>query len=470
MKKMACALCFLLCAAAFGAASSVSAASHEAPFTLTYERTATAANDAGGVVTITDSPADVSTWYNLYWANESGKLEGYTMLTQLQADGGAEFTIPACTRIPAEATQIRAYSVTGVILNGQDLRSETEVYAQAPIPAGAVQSEELLYEFQVLSDVHLRNGSPTDLHYQRFRDALRDIQTLSPDTSAIFLNGDITDNGWETQWEAYQGIVEMVYGDEKPEIYCSIGNHESIDGQTFEQMFDLFNRFTGASNPYYKVELHGATFLVLSTTLAEIDVSPNYYAYLGEEQRDWLEDELSAAAGKDGPVFVFLHQPLKETVSGSFESRGQTWMGVMDDAELRAILDRYPNVVMFSSHTHWHLESYGAMKYGDGTGPSFFNTAAVGYLWSDEGAYEGGKTYPGSQGLYVEVYPESVVVRGRDFENSAWISAAQFTIPLSSERSGGETGETSSCGSCNQGSAAAILSLLGLAAIRLMRR
>ena len=94
----------------------------------------------------------------------------------------------------------------------------------------------------------------------------------------------------------------------------------------------------------------------------------------------------------------------------------------------------------------------------------------MGYLWSDEGAYEGGKTYPGSQGLYVEVYPESVVVRGRDFENSAWISAAQFTIPLSSERSGGETGETSSCGSCNQGSAAAILSLLGLAAIRLMRR
>ena len=108
MKKMACALCFLLCAAAFGAASSVSAASQEAPFTLTYERTATAANDAGGVVTIIDSPADVSTWYNLYWANESGKLEGYTMLTQLQADGGAEFTIPACTRIPAEATQIRA--------------------------------------------------------------------------------------------------------------------------------------------------------------------------------------------------------------------------------------------------------------------------------------------------------------------------------------------------------------------------
>ena len=71
--------------------------------------------------------------------------------------------------------------------------------------------------------------------------------------------------------------------------------------------------------------------------------------------------------------------------------------------------------------------------------PSFFNTAAVGYLWEGNG---GGKHYKdgtyesgGAQGLYLEVYEDQIIIKGREFEDvdqtsKYWFSNYQVVLPL----------------------------------------
>ncbi|MNW66289.1 hypothetical protein D3C74_447440 [compost metagenome] len=52
-----------------------------------------------------------------------------------------------------------------------------------------------------------------------------------------------------------------------------------------------------------------------------------------------------------------------------------------------------------------------------------FNAASVAYLWTDEDEHK-----DGSQGFYVEVYRDHVLVRGRDFTRGEWVEAAQYRV------------------------------------------
>ena len=83
-------------------------------------------------------------------------------------------------------------------------------------------------------------------------------------------------------------------------------------------------------------------------------------------------------------------------------------------------------MTFFTGHTHWHLESESPALFGNGKDANYFNTASVGYLWQGEG---GGGHYPGSQGLFVEVFEDYFTVRGREFENKMWLTDAQYVLP-----------------------------------------
>jgi hypothetical protein len=144
---------------------------------------------------------------------------------------------------------------------------------------------------------------------------------------------------------------------------------------------------------------------------------------LSENQLGWLDDRLSENASSSHPAFVFLHQPLRNTVAGSFESQG--WFGVIEDEPLKAVLANHPRAILFTGHTHWELEAPNNAFDGQGRLPVMFNAASVAYLWTDED-----KRKEGSQGYYVEAYKDRVLVRGRDFERGKWIEAAQYQVDL----------------------------------------
>ncbi|MNI76710.1 hypothetical protein D3C73_1329580 [compost metagenome] len=96
-----------------------------------------------------------------------------------------------------------------------------------------------------------------------------------------------------------------------------------------------------------------------------------------------------------------------------------------EDAELRAILSRYPQTLLITGHTHWELEVDNTMYPGGGQTATMFNCSSVAYLWTNEDERK-----EGSQGYYVEVYSDRVLVRGRDFTTGSWIGAASYVVPL----------------------------------------
>ncbi|WP_179218685.1 metallophosphoesterase [Saccharibacillus sp. O23] len=186
--------------------------------------------------------------------------------------------------------------------------------------------------------------------------------------------------------------------------------------ELWERRMARFAEGTGEAAPYHDHWLGGYHFIFLGSE------SPHPKdCDLSGAQLEWLRDRLGEDASADKPIFVFLHQPLKNTVAGSTEAQG--WHGVNQDAALSEALAAYPQAILFSGHTHWQLEAARTMFDGHGRMPSMFNASSVAYLWTD-----GDEHLTGSEGLQVEVYADRVVARGRDFVRREWIGGAEYTV------------------------------------------
>ena len=68
------------------------------------------------------------------------------------------------------------------------------------------------------------------------------------------------------------------------------------------------------------------------------------------------------------------------------------------------------------------MESERNMKARSKDLPTIFNTAAIGYM------SDGKNNVEGSQGYFVKVYKDRVVVSGRDFANEKWLASAQYLV------------------------------------------
>ncbi|MFC4597157.1 metallophosphoesterase family protein [Cohnella hongkongensis] len=334
-----------------------------------------------------------------------------------------------------------------------------------------------LLSFQVITDTHV-TADPQHVHNRNLERALLDISENAEDSCGIMHVGDVTDHGFPEEYEELARIWRS-YGERLPRARFATGNHdmaltnwearlsaflaERAEGggvpkfsdatasgereelqrlweqygerlsemrlepgergsgpEDWETKLGRFLEATGMPGPYHAHRIEGYLFLFLGT-----EKGLELFCSLSEEQLAWLDAQLVEETASGRPAFVFLHQPLKNTVAGSRES--QRWYGVEQDEQLRRLLARHPRAIVFTGHTHWELEAEGTFYDGEDGLPPMFNSASVGYLWTDEDEHK-----DGSQGYYVEVYPDRVRVRGRDFERGAWIEAAQFEVLLAS--------------------------------------
>ena len=369
--------------------------------------------------------------------------------------------------------------------------------------------------FQVITDTHVREDD-NHLYNRHFDLALKDILNsgYAKQSSGVMHAGDITDHGLVEEYEALVRII-AAQPDGLPPIRYTVGNHDVALGR-WDYRIGHYEQHTGMQGTYHDHWIDGYHYIFIGT-----EVGLDRFASLSEPQLAWLDAKLSEKLGKTEkvqkkvgaeeaapgqPVFVFLHQPLKDTTAGSMEA--QAWFGVEQDDALRAVLLRHPQAILFTGHTHWHLESSRTMYRMSEQGPHLFNAGSVAYLWTDgddqpspaetkepvsgtaqnsaestsgtahesdelasemahesdqpapEKAHESESDQPvsemaqlaavaqqwddsyvlGSQGFYVEIYDDAVLVRGRDFTRGAWIEAAQFRIALPLA---GRTGEKS---------------------------
>ena len=392
----------------------------------TYARSGNRDGYATGTVSITvNLPAEETEGRRIvmYWGNEGGKLKGYTHLPYLKLQGEVTtYDFGRNVIIPTGATKLLVY-----LTDTEGKLSEDCAVLELPEGAAHRGFEVSDAELWVMSDVHLTEDQ-NHTHNRNFASMLQNVKAVSPEALGLFVVGDMANSGQETE---YQNLVALhAEAGEVPPLFLTLGNHDFYNN-SFEEARAKFLRYatlpdgTHPETPTYDFWLGGYHFISLST-----DEPDGLDAIFHQSTMDWLREKLDEDRDPARPTFLFLHQSLYDTVSGSLP--GERWHGVKNDQMLRDVLADYPEVMFFNGHSHWTMDSVSNMFEGTPELPCrIFNCASVGYLWNGMNVVTG-EHLDGSQGYLVKICGSTLYVLGRDFCAGEWVSAAQYRVELDS--------------------------------------
>lgn len=231
----------------------------------------------------------------------------------------------------------------------------------------------------------------------------RTLELLKPMGVDLVLNaGDISDYDDIPTVRRYERLCRETLG--VPQ-FAVPGNHDiwlrKGSGRTYDQAIDEFYAVFGQGTGHVtRRTINGYDFVAVATR-EKLGKTPYYEAEAAE-----LEAVLAACAARapGKPIFVLSHYQPLGTVIGSSRRYGPC---------LRAVLDKFPQVVSLSGHSHCPLRNERMIWQGTFTA---FNTSTLHY-----GCYPSGKvnTVNGilplareSVGFMVmDVYADRIVVR-----------------------------------------------------------
>lgn len=193
--------------------------------------------------------------------------------------------------------------------------------------------------FAVISDIHFGN-SQGEGPMVKVPKALKNIFAQTPMVDALFVVGDLTDWGRSAQYDQLLTVFnDKTIVPEGVAVYFMMGNHDNYD----ENAVANYNKLGQPLHQY--VEIKNYPFITTSMNGG----STNSY---GQDAVDFLRNSLEDAAQKypGKPIFVFTHVPPKGTVYGSNASEG----GWGTD-KFNALYEQYPQVIVFSGHSHFPL-------------------------------------------------------------------------------------------------------------------
>lgn len=278
-----------------------------------------------------------------------------------------------------------------------------------------------------IPDVDLSFGVFGDVHenVDNFQKAINDMYTINPAINALVLNGDSVDQGIEKQYESMKKIIDKNKDLLPNKIIKNIGNHEffnyDIEVNSKEQVQLFINRyldFAGEDKVYHDTWVNNYHFISLGSEDGNSETLNSVKAYISPEQQNWLKEKLAEKYEKGKPIFVFLHQHLSNGKNGG-------WVGSDQADEVRQILDKYPEVILFTSHTHRDLTESSVVLDQPFT---TIHTGAIHYtIIPDENSEGGRRNEPYIKGLYVEVNGNKVTVKGRDFKEKQWIFSKEIS-------------------------------------------
>lgn len=260
--------------------------------------------------------------------------------------------------------------------------------------------------FGVIGDIHHNT--------EKLEGAIKDFHKLNRNMDALFLNGDIVDQGLD---EYYQSIEEELKSDREylpKRVVKNIGNHEFYNyekGTNTEEesneFIEKFLTFSEESKPYHSRFINGYNFITLGSEETYTDLIGTTAAYISKKQKEWLKEKLVENYEKDRPIFVFIHQGVGES--------GRNPLTEEDKKEsIKDVLASYKEVIVFYSHMHQNIRTVNVSNFD---GITSVHTGAIHYT----AYFERGKLLrtdkEESFGLYVEVKKNKVKIVGRDFKN-----------------------------------------------------
>lgn len=390
------------------------------PTAATYIMINPSGGYAGGTLSVSLPEKHNVISVSVYWGDANGKpLPDFAPLKKQSVTSSAfSMTLGYNNSVPVEAKTLLVYTYSTRF--GQSLSPYVVTLPTVTLP----QTGQKLAELQIVSDLHLGvNQTASD----RFVAMLKDIATTSPSSSGIIAVGDLVDAADDEYYALLDSLYASVSG--VPHLYRGIGHHEYLTRGTYDydatahdanlQKFlkgvKLPSTFA-LTTPYYTCFIAGHTAIFLGA-----DAYENGNAVYSQAQLTWLDNVLKVTS-RENPVFIFMHEPLPQTVAGSIGSQG--YGNVSNPEQVLAVLEKYDNVFVFSGHTHWTMEANRNAYFVNDV--RYFNTAAVCSLWNDVDG--NGYEVDGSQGYYVTIYEDALLIRGRDFTTGQWLPNAYYLI------------------------------------------
>lgn len=306
------------------------------------------------------------------------------------------------------------------------------------------------YAFGALSDVHFNRYSKlsdddTVVSFPRALNYLRDWGV-----SVVGISGDLSLNGELDSYEKYNSVVSQY---DFP-VYTCKGNHDCRKYYTLSNWQknvnkDIYNSVKPAgildvaSNGLdFVYECNGDIFIFFS------QVSNTYMLgaqLVTDEQLDWLEKQFSAY--KDRNVYLFFHTflgndgiPTNMCEGNIINPLGATYTltyvkGNKDEKRFKKLLSEYKNVVFFNGHSHW---SYDMQKYNidlnisdyDGKYAPMVHVSSVAAPRTVTDTSLIQKSNPGymSEGLYMTVYNDMLLIRAVDFISGEFLAYATYIV------------------------------------------
>ena len=231
----------------------------------------------------------------------------------------------------------------------------------ALVGAAYVGAPGLAMDIQTLGNPNLLIGVLSDIHLRGADSATTFIHTLeyfrSQKVDGVIIAGDMADQGLIPQLKVVADAWYQVFPDDKglddkhTEKLFIYGNHDTT-GATWPSVINSVGADVAKAQGIYNrpAEVWEECFHEAYTPIWMKQI--NGYYFIGAHWHDnnipGLSEFMSEHAselGTEKPFFYIQHPHLKNTCNGP-------WAWGQDDGTVTKILNRYPNAVAFSGHSH----------------------------------------------------------------------------------------------------------------------
>lgn len=267
-----------------------------------------------------------------------------------------------------------------------------------------------LYSFSVLCDVHIGESTAT-------ADFTAALKFLSAETDFICLGGDLIHNN-NSQTAEYKALVAA---HSTVPVYACTGNH---DGAYVTNIETAVNDYTG--HPLYYSITHGDDAFVF------VGCKGNSAGQLfTAAELTWLAETLEA--NKDRRVFLFQHVRPDDGCGNALGIYAYDIWGGTEQTTFENLLRKYPNIVFFHGHSHlkFSLQQYSRGANIDRNfGCWSVHVPSITVPRGPVSAVDTTRVelYAESEGYVVDVYPNGIHLRGRDFVKGEFLPIASYWL------------------------------------------
>ncbi len=278
----------------------------------------------------------------------------------------------------------------------------------------------ILLDAAVISDTHSDSAYFND-RSKILRRAVCGISKTDYIPDALIIAGDISNASDSREYKRFEGTLRTFNKIEN--IIPATGNHDVRARDSYEEASGNFFEFAGfcgieTDKVYYSTEINGYEFIILGSE-GQLSIE----AEISDEQVEWFRNELKKAAETEKPIFIICHQAMYNSNNVYYNAGAEKNWGIGEksgeiETVLREFAPSYGYPVFFiSGHLHRTYNEYSVDS-------SFCENLYCVSLPSVT------KTDNGGLGMAIEVYPDCVLLKARNYITMEWLRGYQYRIPL----------------------------------------